>query len=164
MIRVRILRQAQDRLGGTRRGRDTKTGTDPVKKLEIARLNQARESLNEAQALLANGMDTGFVLTNLFYAFYYPILALMNEGQVPTSMQSVTLGLFEQQFIKTGLFKKEYSSVIYRLFILKPKCSGEKTTVNADEVNTLLDRAREFIDDAEEYCKILTDRWDRRSI
>jgi uncharacterized protein len=124
-----------------------------VKELEKARLKQAQESLDEAQALLTDGMDTGFVLTNLFYAFYYPILALMNEGQVPTTMQSVTLGLFEQQFIKTGLFKQEYSSAIYRLFILKPKCSGEKTPVSAGEVNTLLDRARKFINDVEEYCK-----------
>ncbi len=124
-----------------------------MKELEKARLKQAQESLDEAQALFTDGMDTGFVLTNLFYAFYYPILALMNEGQVPTTMQSVTLGLFEQQFIKTGLFKQEYASAIYRLFILKPKCSGEKTPVSAGEVNTLLDRARKFINDVEEYCK-----------
>jgi uncharacterized protein len=124
-----------------------------VKELERARLKQAQESLDEAQALLTDGMDTGFVLTNLFYAFYYPILALMNEGQVPMTMQSVTLGLFEQQFIKTGLFKQEYSRAIYRLFILRPKCSGEKTPVSASEVNTLLDRAREFIHNVEEYCK-----------
>jgi uncharacterized protein (UPF0332 family) len=98
-------------------------------------------------------MDTGFVLTNLYYAFYYSILALMNEGQVPATMQSVTLGLFDQQFVRTGFFKQKYSNALYRLFAIKPTCSGEKTPVSADEVNTLLDRAREFINDVEEYCK-----------
>ena len=121
-----------------------------MKELEKARLKQARESLDEAQALLTDGMDTGLVLTNLFYAFYYSILALMNEGQTPTTMQSVTLGLFEQQFIKTGKLPKRFRDAIQRVFDSKPKCSGEKTPVSADEVNTLLDRAREFINDVEE--------------
>jgi HEPN domain. len=121
-----------------------------VKELEKARLKQARESLDEAQALLTERMDTGLVLTNLFYAFYYSILALMNEGQTPTTMQSVTLGLFEQQFIKTGKLPKRFRDAIQRVFDSKPKCSGEKTPVSADEVNTLLDRAREFINDVEE--------------
>ena len=123
-----------------------------MKEREHVRLDQAREALEEAKALLAEGMDTGFVLTNLFYAFYYPILAIMNEGQVPTTMQSITIGLFDQQFIKAGIFRQEYSDAAHRVFTLKPKCSGEKTPVSADEVNKLLALARDFIADAEEHC------------
>jgi uncharacterized protein (UPF0332 family) len=123
-----------------------------MKEREHVRLDQAREALEEAKALLAEGMDTGFVLTNLFYAFYYPILAIMNEGQVPTTMQSITIGLFDQQFIKAGIFRQEYSDAAHRVFTLKPKCSGEKTPVSTDEVNNLLALARDFIADAEEHC------------
>lgn len=124
-----------------------------MKDLEKARLKQARESLDEAQALLAEGMDTGFVLTNLYYAFYYSVLALMNEGQVPTTMQSVTLGLFERQFIRTGILKKEYFDAVRRVFDIKPKCSGEKTTVSDEEVNALAGLANAFIHDAETYLE-----------
>ena len=67
-----------------------------MKELKKERLKQARESLDEAQALLTDNMDIGFVLTNLFYAFYYPMLAIMNEGQVPATMQSITIGLFDR--------------------------------------------------------------------
>ena len=125
-----------------------------MKELEKARLKQAWESLEEAQALLTGEMDTGFVLTNLYYyyAFYYPILALMNEGQVPITMQSITIGLFEQQFIRTGIFRQEYSDAVRRVFTIKPKCSGEKTPVSTDEVNKLLALARDFIADAEKHC------------
>ncbi|MHB8844234.1 MAG: hypothetical protein ACYC7L_05735 [Nitrospirota bacterium] len=122
-----------------------------MKDLEKARLIQARESLDEAQALLADGMDTGFVLTNLYYAYYYPILALMNEGQVPTTMQSVTLGLFERQYIQTGILKKEYYDAVRRVFEVKPKCSGLNTPVSAEEVNELIVLAKAFIQDAETY-------------
>jgi len=124
-----------------------------MKELEISRLKQARESLGEAQALLAGEMDTGFILTNLYYAFYYPILALMNEGQVPSTMQSVTIGLFEQGFIKTGIFKKEQSDAVRRIFSTKPKCNGEKTQVTGEEVKGLAVLASVFIQDVEIYLE-----------
>jgi uncharacterized protein (UPF0332 family) len=123
-----------------------------VKYLEKARLTQAQEALDEAHALLDCGMDTGFVLTNLYYAFYYPIISLMNEGQVPNTMQSITIGLFDRQFISTGIFKQEYSDAVHRVFTIKPKCSGEKTQVREDEVHKLLTLARNFIADVEAYC------------
>ena len=135
-----------------------------MKELKKERLKQARESLDEAQALLTDNMDIGFVLTNLFYAFYYPMLAIMNEGQVPAAMQSITIGLFDRQFIKSGVFRQEYADAVHRVFTLKPKCSGEKTPVSADEVNKLLALARDFIADAEEHCTSLTAQGDRRSV
>lgn len=122
-----------------------------MKDLERTRLRQARESLEEAQALLADGMDTGFVLTNLYYAYYYSILALMNEGQVPTTMQSVTLGLFERQYIHTGILKSEYYDAVRRVFEVKPKCSGLKTPASAEEIKMLTGLAGDFIRDAEKY-------------
>lgn len=120
-----------------------------------ARLNQARESLDEAKALLAEGMDTGFVLTSLYYAFYYPVVAVLNEGRVPETMQSVALGLFDQQFIKTGIFKKEYYDALRRVFDIKPKCSGEKTPVSAEDVDELAALANAFIQAVETY-------WEKR--
>jgi uncharacterized protein (UPF0332 family) len=122
-----------------------------MKDLQKERLKQARESLDEAQALLAEEMDTGFVLTNLYYTYYYAILALMNEGQVPITMQSVTIGLFEQKYIKTGMFEKKYDDAIRRIFNSKPKCSGEKTPVSAEEVKELAALAGAFILDVETY-------------
>jgi len=124
-----------------------------LKEMEKARLKQARESLDEAQALLAAEMDTAFVLTNLYYAYYYPVLALINEGQVPSTMQSITIGLFDQRFIKTVIFKKEYGDAINRIFNIKPKCSGEKTPVSGEEVNKLAMLASDFIHDVETYLK-----------
>jgi len=124
-----------------------------MKESEGTRLKQARESLDEAQALLAENMDTGFILTNLYYAYYYPILALIYEGQVPSAMQSISLGLFDQQYIKTGLFKKKYGDAISRIFSVKPKCSGEKTLVDAEEVRQLSTLASAFICDVETYLE-----------
>ena len=120
-----------------------------MKDLEKSRLKQARESLDEAQALLAGNMDARFVLTNLYYAYYYPILALMNEGNPPTIMQSVTIGLFEQRFIVTGKCKKKYGDAVRRIFSIKPDCSGEILLVSGEEVKVLAVLADDFIQDVE---------------
>jgi uncharacterized protein (UPF0332 family) len=107
-----------------------------LRELEKERLKQARESLDETQALLA---------------------AEMNEGRVPSTMQSVTIGLFEQRYIKTGIFKKEYGDAVRRIFSSKPKCSGEKTQVSAEEIHELATRAGAFLHDVETYRKKKSD-------
>ena len=68
-------------------------------------------------------------------------------------MQSVTIGLFDQQFIKTGIFKKEYGGAVHRIFSFKPKCSRDATPVSGEEVKLLEDLASAFIQDVETYLK-----------
>ena len=77
----------------------------------------------------------------------------MNEGQVPSTMQNVTIAFFEQRFIRNGVFKKEYGDAVRRIFNSKPKCSGEKTPVSAGELNELAALAGAFIQDIETYLE-----------
>ncbi len=110
-----------------------------------ARMNQARESLDEAKALLESDMDPGLVIKGLYYAFHYPVIALVYQGKVPSAMQSVVIGLFDQQYIATGTFPKEFSEAIHRVFDLKPSCGGEPKSVPQDEVIRLAAIAQDFI-------------------
>jgi uncharacterized protein (UPF0332 family) len=116
-------------------------------------MKQAKESLDEAKALLEAGMDVGIVLTNLYYAFYYPVLAVLYEGKVPETMQSVTLGLFDQQFVKTGIFKREHADAIREVFDIKPKCSGGEVCATGEVIRRLMAQAQGFIAEAEAYLR-----------
>jgi len=118
---------------------------DPVKDLEQARMRQAEESLEGALALLEGGMDAGSSVNSVFYAFYYPVLALVNEGRVPDTMQHVIIGLFDRQFIATGIFHPKYSEALHRVLSLRPACGGEAPMVTSDEIKGLVSRAGEFI-------------------
>jgi uncharacterized protein (UPF0332 family) len=119
--------------------------------LTNVRLKQARESLDDVQALIAEDMGSGLILTSLYYTYYYSILALMDRGQVPTTMQSVTIGIFEQRYMITGVFKKEYGEAVHRICGIKPNCSGEGTVVSSGEVNELTVLANAFLQDVEIY-------------
>lgn len=117
--------------------------------LQRKRLSQAREAHAEAQAVRDAGMDIAFVLNNLYLAYYYPILALVHDGRVPDSMQSVTIGLFDQQFIRTGKIDAVSFAAVHRMFDLKPKCSGGCMLVTPDELDRLFQQAESFIDRVE---------------
>jgi uncharacterized protein (UPF0332 family) len=125
-------------------------------RLVKTRMHQARESLDEAKALLESDMDSGFVMNGLYYAFYYPVIALVYEGKVPPAMQSVVIGLFDQQFIATGTFPKEFSKAIHRVFDLKPTCSGERMSAPQEEVIRLAALAQEFIAAVNLYLQFKT--------
>ncbi len=112
---------------------------------------QARESLLEARALLAEGMDMGFIMNNLYYAFFYPVLAVLNEGQVPTSMQSVTIALFDKEFIQTGVFEKRFADALRRTFDLRPKCSAPPSEVGREDAERFAALAEEFMARVDAY-------------
>jgi uncharacterized protein (UPF0332 family) len=123
-----------------------------MKDLQRSRLDQAKVSLAEAKALLDEGMDIGFVLNSLYLAFYYPVIALVHEGKVPDAMQSVTIGLFDQQYVISGILPAYFSAALRRVADLKPSCSGGCGPVTDKELESLLTQAEAFIATVEQYC------------
>jgi uncharacterized protein (UPF0332 family) len=63
-----------------------------------SRLRQARESLEEAKALLVQDAEVNFVMNCLYYAFLYPVLGLLQARNISAPMQSTAISLFEQEF------------------------------------------------------------------
>ena len=122
-----------------------------IRELVQKRLRQAREALGEARAIHEEGMDIGFVLTSLFFAFYYPVIALVCQGRVPESMQRVTIGLFEQQYVDTGIMPQRFSDGLRRIVDLNPECSGGRMPVSNSEVEHLLLMAEDFISTVGQY-------------
>ncbi len=118
-----------------------------------SRMAQARESLQEAKALLTEGMDMGFIMNNLYHAFFYSVLAVLNEGQVPTSMQSVTIALFDREFIQTGVFEKRFADALRRTFDLRPKCSVAPSEVSREDAERLAALAEEFMTRVDVYLR-----------
>lgn len=116
-----------------------------MKDLIAKRIVEAKAALDEAGALREAGMDIGFVLNNLYLAFYYPVIALVYEGKVPDAMQSVVIGLFEERFVRTGRIEAPFGDAVRRVFELKPRCSGGSMLTTPDELDRLFGQAGPFI-------------------
>jgi uncharacterized protein (UPF0332 family) len=78
------------------------------------KLAQARESLEEAGALLNEGADLNFVTNSLYYAFLYPVLGLLQAINVLTPTQGTAIALFEREFVKSGEFEVRFLDAIHR--------------------------------------------------
>ena len=111
------------------------------------KLAQARESLEEAGALLHEGADLNFVMNSVYYAFLYPALGLLQSINVPTPTQGTTIALFEREFVKSGEFDGQFLDSMRRAFELRPACAcdGPKK-VTKEDIEQLLPVAHEFLE------------------
>jgi uncharacterized protein (UPF0332 family) len=111
------------------------------------KLAQAKVALEDAQGLLADGAELNFVVNSLYYAYYYPALALLHAKGIPAAMQSVSIALFEREFVKTRVVDERYFRALRTAFDLKPKCSvPQLNIISRHEVEALLADASGFID------------------
>jgi uncharacterized protein (UPF0332 family) len=117
------------------------TQRDQVQK----RLGHARESLNDAKALLVEGAELSFVMNNLYYTFLYPVLGLLQARQIPAPMQSTAIALFEREYVQTGIFESQFLDAFRRAFDLRPACDCQKKIVRTD-IEELLPVAQAFLD------------------
>lgn len=110
------------------------------------KLTQAHDSLDQARSLIAANMDRDLIANTLFYSLYYAVLALLQKKGVPAATMSVTIGLFEREFVQTGMVDWRYSQALHRAFELRTSCScADRTAVTRGDVEELLPLAEEFL-------------------
>lgn len=118
------------------------------------RLSQARESLKEADVLLREGMSKRSVMNRLYYAMFYALLALLQDKQLGSSKHSGAISLFDREFIKTGIFEKDFSKVLHRTFELRQKADYmEQTEVTKQDIDEIQPQALDFVNKIESYLR-----------
>jgi uncharacterized protein (UPF0332 family) len=110
------------------------------------RLKQARESLEEAKALLVQDAEANFVMNSLYYAFLYPILGLLQSRGMTAPMQSTAIELFDAEFVQKGDVEQRFLAAARQAFDLRPACDCEgKKKVTPEDIEQLLPIAEEFL-------------------
>jgi uncharacterized protein (UPF0332 family) len=113
------------------------------------RLTQARDSLREADVLLREGMSLRSVMNRLYYAMFYAVLALLQTRQLGTSKHSGAIALFDREFVKSGVFPREFSKVLHRAFELRQKGDyTEESELNLSDIEEIRPVAEEFVSKA----------------
>ena len=120
---------------------------DGQKKLVRERLDQARESLEEAKTLLVQDAEVNFVMNSLYYAFLYPVLGLLQARGITAPMQSTAIALFEREFAAKGDIDDRFIQAIRKAFELRPACSCEgRKKAEPEDVEELLPIAEDFLE------------------
>ncbi len=115
------------------------------------RLQQAHETLREAEILLNEEAVRG-TINRSYYAMFYALLALLATKQLGTSKHSGALSLFDREFVKTGLFPRNLSRSLRLAFNQRQSHDyGEMVEMDRVTAEQILADARVFVDAVEAY-------------
>ena len=78
-------------------------------------LDKAASSLEVARQNCENGY-WDFAVSRAYYAAFYAVQAALLTKELSFSKHSSTLGAFNRHFVKTGIFPKEFTKSLNRLF------------------------------------------------
>ena len=110
------------------------------------RLEEAEDSIKEAEVLLTEGMSMRAVMNRLYYAMFYAVLALLQEKEMGTSKHAGAISLFDREFVKKGVFDERMSKTLHRAFELRQRGDYmERVEVAKSDVDEILSEAKEFV-------------------
>lgn len=109
------------------------------------RIEQADETLDSAQSLLERG-NYRSVVNRAYYAMFYDVLALLAPTKQQTSRHAWVMTLFDRDFVKIGVFSKDFSHWLHEAFNLRQRSDYQELfTVPVEEAQTVLEHARLFV-------------------
>ena len=123
-----------------------------IKELVTKRMQQAMECLEDGRYLLAAGRGTRTTVNRAYYAAFYEVLALLQSiGKAPRKHRGA-IGLFDTEFIRTGVLPKELSMVLHQLFDARQEDDYRRfDPIPVEEAKDLLGVAEQFVDRVREH-------------
>jgi len=125
------------------------------KLLAMYRLQQAAESLQEAQYLFSGGKSFRSVVNRIYYGMFYSVMALLIYEPYASSKHSGVLAYFNKHFVKGGLFSDAMGRSLNKAFELRQRGDyREYFELQKDQVAPLLDEAAQFVAAVQEYLDL----------
>jgi len=117
------------------------------------RIKQADEALDDVEFLLKH-KKLSLAANRIYYALFYGISALALKNNFSTSKHKQLIGWFNKNFIKTGLFDKTYSKLIYTAFENREKSDYDFLfMLTREEVENSFMLAKSFISNVTESIR-----------
>jgi uncharacterized protein (UPF0332 family) len=118
------------------------------------RLEQARETLLDAQVLFEHDRRPASIVNRAYYAMFYATLALLvTIGKSPSKHEGV-LSFFDAEFVKKNIFPKEMSRKLHEVF--EARQEGDYTNpdlIDREKAADVLQAAEEFLNAIEKKLK-----------
>jgi len=124
-----------------------------LRELVSLRMQQAVETLREAQVLNAEHAGRGAV-NRAYYAMFYAVLGLLAARGLGTSKHSGVISLFDREFVKPGDLPRELSRSLHMAFEYRQQSDyGELVQLDKPTVVNAIQQAETFVQDIRAYMK-----------
>ena len=118
-----------------------------------ARMDQARETLKEAEVLFEQDFWRG-TINRSYYAMFYAVLALAASRGVAISKHTHAIAFLDKEFVKKGIFPKELSRALHIGFDERQTSDyGEIWDIDHTEAKQSLSDAKSFVKTIGDYLR-----------
>ena len=113
------------------------------------RLQEAEDTLADAERMLASGVSPRSVVNRAYYAVFYFILALFQKDGINarTSKHSGVIGTFDKEYVLSGKVDRRLGKIVHSLFDARQE-SDYKEMAEVTDAD-----AREAVSDAREFAE-----------
>ena len=119
------------------------------------RLQQAEDSIKEAEILLNSGGSFRSAINRSYYAMFYSVLALICKKGMGTSKHSGVLSIFDREYVKQKIFPKKMSKLFHQAFYLRQQCDYEEfSIITKEETIEILKGAIDFLKRIKHYLSL----------
>ncbi len=96
--------------------------------------------------------DYRTVANRSYYAIFHAIRAVLALDGVDRKKHSGVIAYFQEQYIKTGQFEKQYSAVLKNAFLVRQESDYEDFyIISKEEVKRQMDDAKQFVEEIARY-------------
>lgn len=116
-------------------------------------IQKAERSIGASKQLIES-KHFDFASSRLYYAVFYTMEAVLLTKQISSSRHSGVISEFNFHFVKSGIFPKNFSKIIGRLF--RERQAGDYgiySEVNEEETDKNLELAENFLKKVKEYLE-----------
>lgn len=115
------------------------------------RLERANESIKAAQLLFENKLFIP-AMNRIYYSMFYSVHALLVLNEKAFSKHGQVKGYFNKEFIKSGIFPKEFGKLFNTVFEYRQKFDYVDLLIPEEElIFDYIIKARKFIDQISSY-------------
>ena len=128
------------------------------KALSVYRLEKAYECIKSAEALKVIE-DYTTVANRAYYAMFHAMRAVMALDGEDRKKHSGVVAYFQEHYIKSEIFDKDYSYAIKNAFLIRQESDYEDCYVILKEYVTMqLENAKKFVSQVKQYVEKLINR------
>lgn len=130
--------------------------TDNIRALVSYRLEQAAECLAAGELLLEQGLFRPSI-NRSYYAMFYSVLALLTTRREETSKHGRAIALFDKEFVKAGVFSKEFSRWLHEAFDLRQRSDySPQFHPTVEDARGVLDQSTFFVNEIKAKLSTMT--------
>lgn len=121
------------------------------------RLDNARETLKDAQTLYKHGSSPKSIVNRAYYAMFYAALALLVTVDRHSSRHSGVIAIFDREFVNKNIVPKELGKMLHEAFDSRQQ--GDYQDISKID----LEKATEILTSAGEFIRLIEEKLSSRS-